>query len=463
MSARRCDAVVVGGGLAGITAALDLAAAGARVTLVERRRRLGGLTWSFPHAGRSVDNGQHVFLRCCRAYLGFLSRIGSSGDVELQPRMEITAVRPAPVPGGTPTRGTLRRNRLPAPLQLGGSLLRYPLMSLSERLGVGRAVLALLRAGGDGADLDRETFAAWLARHGQGPGAIDALWDLITVATINLPSREASAAAAAMVFRTGLLEDPTAADIGWSRVPLGTLHGERAAATLERAGVTVRLGETAHCLTARGSGETGARFELQCEGGSVGSDLAVVAVAHTAVGALLPPGSLTDQDRLERLGTSAIVNVHVVYDRPVTDLPLLAGVGSPLQWVFDRTGSSGLAGAGQYLAVSLSAADHLVGRHPEVITAEVLPELEALLPEARGARVLDTLVTKERTATFRAAPGSTALRPGPSTALAGMAVAGAWTATGWPATMEGAVRSGHAAAEAVLGTPDRHLPTEEVA
>ena len=463
MREHRCDAVVIGGGLAGITAALDLAATGARVTLVERRRRLGGCTWSFRHHGHHVDNGQHVFLRCCHAYLGFLSRIGSAGDVELQARLEITAVRPAPASGGAPVRGTLGRSGLPAPLQLGGSLLRYPLMSLAERLGVGRAVLALRRLELDDPALDQETFASWLARHGQGPGSLDALWDLITVATVNLPAREASAAAAAMVFKTGLLDDPAAADIGWAKVPLGTLHGERAAATLERAGVRVRLGETARAVRPGRADAGGTRFEVGTDRAQLGAELVVAAVPHTGVGSLLPDGSLSDQDRLERLGTSAIVNVHVVYDRPVTDLAFLAGVGSPVQWVFDRSASSGLAGAGQYLAVSLSAADHLVGRHPERITAEILPELERLIPEARGAAVIDTLVTKERAATFRAAPGSGALRPGPSTSLTGLAVAGAWTATGWPATMEGAVRSGHAAADTVLAHPARHLPTEEVA
>ncbi|MDA8061887.1 MAG: FAD-dependent oxidoreductase, partial [Actinomycetota bacterium] len=178
-----------------------------------------------------------------------------------------------------------------------------------------------------------------------------------------------------------------------------------------------------------------------------------------SAGSLLPAGSFPGQELLEKLGTSAIVNLHVVFDRQVTDLPLLAGVGSPVQWVFDRSASAGLDGNGQYLALSLSAADHLVGRHPDLIAAELLPELERLLPEARGARVLETLVTKERAATFRAAPGSSCLRPGPSTSTPGLSVAGAWTATGWPATMEGAVRSGHAAAAAALDSSGRRSPT----
>lgn len=456
------DAVVVGGGLAGITAALDLATRGAQVTLLERRQRLGGLTWSFRHEGRWVDNGQHVFLRCCHAYRGFLTRIGSDGDVELQPRLDVTAVRPGAT-GGAPLCGTLRRNGLPAPLQLGASLLRYPLLSTSDRLGVGRAALALRRLRLGDPALDTETFASWLGRHGQSPRAIAGLWDLITVATINLPAREASLAVAAKVFKTGLLEEAGAADIGWSRLPLGTLHGTRAGATLQRAGVDVRLGRRVGGVHLRTGG--GPRYTVVAEGGDapVNADIVVVAVPHTAAGALLPPHSVPAQDRLGDLGTSAIVNVHVVYDRRVTDLPLLAGVDSPVQWVFDRTASSGLPGGGQYLAVSLSAADELIGRHPDDIAARVTAELPRLLPDAGRAEVREALVTKERSATFRAVPGSGALRPGPTTAHAGLVVAGAWTATGWPATMEGAVRSGHAAAAAALDPLLDSTPSEEVA
>ena len=490
---RRADAVVVGGGLAGLTAALDLADAGASVVLVERRRRLGGLTWSFEHAGRWIDNGQHVFLRCCEAYLGFLERIGSAGDVELQQRLEVTAVRPAGTPGGRPRVGTLRRSNLPAPLQLGPALLRYPHLGVAGRIGAGRAALALRRVDLSDPALDTETFAAWLGRHGQGPAAVAALWDLITVATVNLPAREASLAVAAMVWKTGLLTDPAAADIGWARVPLGRLHGARAADALARAGVLVALGRRAGrvellepSLAGRGrfsvptrpdgaGGAGGAAHAVDSAhavdaGGTIDAieaDAVVVAVPHGAAGDVLPAGAIRAQESLGQLGTSAIVNVHVVYDRCVMDRPLLAGVGSALQWVFDRTVSSGLAppaGTGpQYLAVSLSAADHLLRRHPDAIAGEVLAELPRLLPAAAGATVLDTLVTKEPAATFRAVPGTAQLRPTAETAFGGLAVAGAWTATGWPATMEGAVRSGHAASAAALRPLTDRTFSEEVA
>ena len=238
--------IVVGGGLAGISAALACADAGADVTLFEKRSRLGGLTWSFTHDGLVMDNGQHVFLRCCTAYLDFLQRIGSDGDVELQPRLDVTVLRPAQMTSGParrPERAVLHRDPLPAPLHLGRSLLRYGLLPVSARLGLGRAALPLSRLDLEDPALDRQTFASWLAQHGQSAAAVSALWDLICLPTVNLPATEASLSMAAKVFQTGLLTDASAGDIGWSRVPLGVLHGERAAAALRQAGVQVRLGE----------------------------------------------------------------------------------------------------------------------------------------------------------------------------------------------------------------------------
>jgi uncharacterized protein with NAD-binding domain and iron-sulfur cluster len=177
---------------------------------------------------------------------------------------------------------------------------------------------------------------------------------------------------------------------------------------------------------------------------------------------MLPAGALADPGRLRDLGTSPIVNLHVGYDRRVMELPVVATVRSPVQFVFDRTESSGLS-RGQLLAVSLSAADEDIARRPEELRARFLPALAALFPAARSAVVERFVVTREPAATFRAAPGVAGLRPGAATALPGLALAGAHTATGWPATMEGAVRSGHAAAHEVLTTLTRSRPREVLA
>jgi uncharacterized protein with NAD-binding domain and iron-sulfur cluster len=186
---------------------------------------------------------------------------------------------------------------------------------------------------------------------------------------------------------------------------------------------------------------------VDTDAGPVEADAAIVAVPHDRAAAMLPDGALTQP--LEQLGTSPIVNAHLIYDRRVTDLPLAAGLHTPVQWLFDRTEESGLT-HGQHIALSLSGADREMGMSNEELRDELVPALGELLPAARGAMVEDFFVVREHAATFRAEPGSGRLRPGPRTLVPGLVLAGAWTDTGWPATMEGAVRSGHAAAREVL-------------
>lgn len=442
----RVDAVVVGGGLAGLAAALELADAGCSVALVERRRRLGGLTWSFERGGLSFDNGQHVFLRCCDAYRGFLGRIGATGDVVLQDRLSVPVVRP----GGRSA--TIARRALPAPLHLAGAMARYGHLSLADRVRLGPAIAALRRLDPDDPALDGETFGHWLARHHQRQRAVEALWDLITLPTVNLPAAEASLAMGVKVFRTGLLDTADGADIGWAAVPLGVLHGERAASALAAAGVELVTGARVTALDPDPDG-----WRLSIDGGAaLVAGAVVLAVPPTVAADLAPAGALPP---LARLGTSPIVDVQLVLDRRVTDLPLFAAVDSPVQYVFDRTATAGLdPRRGQVLALSLSGADTLVGCRPADLVARFTAALGTLLPGMARARVVDAVVTKEQAATFRATPGSAALRPSPGVVAPGLAVAGAWCATGWPATMEGAVRAGRSAAAALLPAATAPLP-----
>jgi squalene-associated FAD-dependent desaturase len=444
-------AVVVGGGLAGVTAALSLADAGLRVTLLETRPRLGGLAFSFHRDGLTVDNGQHVYLRCCTAYRWFLDRIGGAALAPLQHRLDIPVVdvrRPA-----GRRLGRLRRDPLPVPLHLGRSLAAYPHLSLADRARAVRAALAL--GGLDLADpaLDEQDFGSWLAAQGQSPRAVEALWDLIGVATLNAVAGDASLALAAMVLRTGLLSTPGAADLGWARVPLGDLHDRLARAALDAAGVRTELRTRVTSLGRESDG----RWSVRVPGETLPADAVVLAVPQREAHALLPPGALDDPGRLLEIGTAPILNVHVVYDRAVLATPFLAALGTPVQWVFDRTEASGLT-TGQYLALSQSAAQDEIDLPVAALRERYLPELEKLLPGARRARVTDFFVTRERTATFAPAPGTGRLRPGARTLLPGLALAGAWTATGWPATMEGAVRSGAAAAGSALGDLGRPRP-----
>lgn len=470
--------VVIGGGVAGIVAALDCAQAGAEVTLLEVRRRLGGAAYSFERDGMWLDNGQHVFLRCCEAYIALLERLGSGGRVRIQGRLEIPVVSPGV------KRGVLRRGGLPAPLHLAGALARYPHLTVGEKVRAARAALALARL--DQADaVERErmegtTLGEWLKEHGQRGHALAVLWDLIALPTMNLPAAQGSLALGAFVLRKGLLEHNDAGDIGFHVRPLRETIGEPALMALTRAGVRVMLGVRAQAVEAVGpqagsatqavrpqgekavetvgsqiessgeeSGAVAARLRVSTGDGAVEADAVVCAVPHQRAAPLLEPLLGGEVEPWRGLGESAIVNVHVVYDRRVCELDFAAGVGTCVQYVFDRTDAVGLS-EGQYLAVSLSGAGQEMGMTGEALREHYLSALRELFPRARDAVPRAVHVSREHAATFRATPGSGALRPGARTSIPGLALAGAWTDTGWPATLEGAALSGHAAAREVL-------------
>lgn len=442
-------AVVVGGGLAGIAAALRLADAGREVVLLEKRPRLGGAAFSFSRAGLSVDNGQHVFLRCCTAYLALLARLGVTDQVTLQPRLDIPVLR------GDGRAARLSRVRgIPAPLHLGAALARYRLLCPADRARVARGALALRRLDPADRSLDQRALGPFLRGHGQNDATIRNLWGILATATLNLDPDEASLALAAKVFRTGLLDHAPAADVGYAAAPLGRLHSTAASRALAAAGVEVVLDQAVEAVepggVVRARGPAGRRSWV--------APIVVLAVPPRDGFAITPTLAGSDAAPAQRLEVSPIVNIHVVYDRPVTDLPFAAAVDSPVQWFFDRTDTSGLRATrphAQYLAVTVSAADAVIAEPSRTLQTQFVAELARLLPAARNAEVLDAFVTRERRATFRQAPGSWAMRPAADAGPEGVWLAGAWTDTGWPDTMEGAVRSGVAAAEAALEVPLR--------
>ena len=479
MTARRV--VVIGGGLAGISAAIRLREAGVAVTLLEARGWLGGATCSFTRGDLTIDNGQHIFLRCCTAYQDLLARLGVTGSVSMQDRFDVTVLSPH-------GQARLRRSNLPGLLQFAGALAGYPLLSLAERLKVGRAVLAMRMADEASPALDQIALGDWLTARWQGDHARRVLWDLFTVSSLNVAGDQASTALAATVIKTALLGGRGAADIGISAVPLGELHGSAAERLLARLGAEVRLGTKAVAIETAGRG---GRFMVRMASGADGTERRLGAARGAADGTApdgaadgaLADGALADgalagrglaadgivlavpawvaaklapaelavaAGQWPQLGISPIVNVHVIYDRRVTRLPFAAAVDSPVQWVFDKTAAAGLS-RGQYLAVSLSAADGYVDVPAARLQEQFVPALSGLFPAAADATVVDCFVTRERRATFRQVPGSAALRPGAATAVPGLVLAGAWTDTGWPDTMEGAVRSGESAAQHIIG------------
>jgi squalene-associated FAD-dependent desaturase len=397
-------AAVVGGGLAGLSAGLELVDAGHEVTLYEARPTLGGAVQTLPRREGDPepppDNGQHIALGCFTAYLGFLDRIGESTSVRREP-LEL------PVVDEQGRRAAIRPSA--------AALLGYRHLPLRDRL---RILKALARWGSSSGG----TFAEALRRRGQSPQAIERFWDVFIRPALNLPAEEAAAEAGDFTVRTALLAGKRASDLLLPTRPLGKMHGEAAGRALEAAGATVR---------------TGARVD---ELGELDADAIVVAVPPAESARLLGEPE-------PKLVYSPIVSVHLLFDRPLLAEPLAALLGSPAHWVFDRGRLTGHEpDSGQYLTVVSSGAPEL-----EALRGRELVELiaGALVERLGAAELLWSRVSREPEATIAVRPGSDAHRAGPRTARSNVTRAGAWTATGWPPTMESAVRSGLAAAQAL--------------
>jgi squalene-associated FAD-dependent desaturase len=387
---------VVGGGLAGLSAALDLVDAGHDVTLHEARPTLGGAVQTLPRREGDPepppDNGQHIALGCFSEYLRFLDRIGEGRSVR---RLRLSL----PVLDEQGRAASIRRSPV--------ALLRYRHVSVGERL-------AILRALARWSPMRHaETFGDELRARGQSDRAIERFWDVFIRPALNLPADEASAEAGLFTVRTALLGEAEDADLVLPAKPLGQMHGEAAGRALEAAGATV---------------ETGVRIE---DVDALDADAVVLAI---------PPAD-------SELEYSPIVSVHLWFDRPLLSSPLAALLGSDAHWVFDRGALTGHPPErGQYLTVVSSGAPELMELRGRELVDRIAGEITGRLG---GAELLWSRVSREPHATIAVRPGSDAHRPGPETDRPNVVRAGAWTATGWPPTMEGAVRSGRAAARAL--------------
>lgn len=435
--------VVVGSGLAGLRAALACQARGARVSVLEARSLAGGATWSRIHRGLGfeIDNGQHVFMRCCEAYRSFLSLLGVDHHVQLQPRLSV------PVFHAGAGRSLIRRSPLPAPAHLLPSLLRFAGLRPAERLRAIRIAAGIASLDPDSPSLDDQAMGQWLTDRGASPAQIDGLWNLLIRPTLNLDVAEASLATALKVLRTGFLDSSDGADIGVSRIPLGRLHAEPAIRLLERGGGRVHLRSRVHEFAWPSTGGV----EVRTSAGGLLADGVILATPPLAAADLLArSGERATSRRMASLGASPIVNLHLVFDRRIFHCPFGVVTDSPLEWIFDRSERLG-DGPEQYLTVSLSAADRWLGTSQARLRACFEAELRRIFPDARDARLLGFAVTIERQATDRPTPGSRSLRPEPGASpLPGVFMAGAYTRTGWPSTMESAVRRGEAAAQHAL-------------
>jgi squalene-associated FAD-dependent desaturase len=422
-------AVVVGGGLAGLAAALELADARHDVTVLEARPTLGGAVQTLPEREGDPDpppdNGQHIALGCCVEYLGFLARIGEAGSVRREP-----LALPVIAENGSVARIA------PGPL----GLLRYGHVPLRDRLTIARVARSLGKL--DPAEHDDETFAALLRRLGQSQAAIDRFWDVFIRPALNVRCEEVSAAPALFTVQTALLGEREASDVVLPLAPLGVMHGEAAGAALRERGGVVRTGERVTAL------EDGA--VVLADGGRVEADLVVVALPPAESAQVLgePDPGLED---------SPIVSAHLLLDRPILGFEVAALLGSPAHWIFDRGALTGRrpGGGGQYLTVVSSGAPELLEVRGRSLVDLLAGELTARLGPAE---LLWSRVSREPAATFAALPGTAARRRGVDTGRPGVARAGAWTDTGWPATMESAVRSGRAAARFLLASSPARAP-----
>ena len=433
--------MVIGGGLAGLSAACALVDRGINVTLIERRAYLGGRAFSFtdPQTGIELDNGQHIFLRCCTEYIDFLTKIQAFDQTTLQSRLRVT------VADRRGERATLSSTRfLPAPLDLLPGLLRYRHLSISDRLRVIRGMMSIRRTNRERrrAELDAMTFRDWLTQHGQNERTINALWELIALPILNDTVDAVSAYMGIMAFQDSLLAGKGMADLGYSRVGLSTLISNGARQYIEARGGRIIMGRRVAGLSFTGGRVTGVQAGTE----HIEADAVVSALPWDGLERLLaqeeegdaPPARITPPP----LEWAPIVGLHIGYDRPVLDVPFMTVLDSPIQWIFNRSLMQEGAGAEGRLAVSISAAWKEARMSEDELREMAITELNAAAPATRDASITFFRVVKQPLATFRCLPGTQDMRLTQSTPIPGLFLAGDWTQTGWPATMESAVRSG---------------------
>jgi squalene-associated FAD-dependent desaturase len=431
--------LVIGGGLAGLSAAVGLAQHGFRVTVLESRNRLGGRAGSFtdPGTGQMVDACQHVSMGCCTNLTHFLRTVGVDHLLAPQPKLYFV----------TPDRRTsvFKADPWPAPFHLGRALFGAHYLTPGDKLRVAYGLAAMLWARPD-AD---PPLLPWLQKHRQNRRTIERFWGVVLTSALNETVDRVGLKYARKVFRDGFVRHRDAFTVYVPSVPLGRLYGDELRAWLTSHNVELRENASVRRLAVPPEGPRVSHIELR-DGSSLSADWYVLAVPFDRVADLLP-ADLVEREPyfggVKNLTPSPITSVHLWFDRPTMTLPHAVLVDCLGQWVFDR----GEVAPGEfYLQVVVSAARDLRGLGRDEIQRQIVEELGRVFPAIARAQLLRAKVVTEHTATFSAVPGVDRWRVPQGSPVANLAVAGDWTATGWPATMEGAVRSGYLAAEAVL-------------
>ena len=440
------DVAVVGGGLAGLAAACALADAGKRVVLLERRPYVGGRASSYEHPGTGevVDNCQHLLLGSCTNLIDFYGRLGVQEKISWFDRFTFLE------PGGR--RSQLQPGWLPAPLHNTFGFLTARAFSVADKLAIARVMLSLLR----GVPEDtQENFANWLERHGQTRGAVDRFWRPLMHSALNDDLDRLSVHYAGLVIRASFLSSARGGAMGFSSLPLSELY-HHAVGYIEARGGTVLLRTSAESFVCDAATH---RWTVTAQGASVNAEDVILALPFEATRKLLPTLPAMDgvanplAEQIGHFEHSPITGVHLWFDRKITDFPHAVLLDTTMQWMFNKTllqPGTRAKDEGDYLELVVSASKSLVPMQRQEIVDLALADLALFFPAVRQAKLLKATVVKEVRATFCVTPGLDAHRPKSETVWPGIFLAGDWTATGWPSTMEGAVRSGYLAAEALV-------------
>lgn len=452
--------IVIGGGLAGLSAGIALVEAGWRVRIFEQRPFLGGRATSYwlPD-GEHVDNCQHVTFGCCTNLEDFYRRVGAADKIKFFDRLLLQD------PQGR--QGSLQAGILPAPLHLMGSFLTFAPLSTIDKLAIGRGMMAIFQSKGEPEELNggqNVSMMDWLKGKGQTQRAIERFWRVVLVSALSEELDRIDARYGIQVFWKSVLATRKGYLMGVPSVELRALY-ELCRTSIEGKGGEVNFRMPLRELRFEGNELKSVVFD---EGRAEEADAVVLALPHCTLDELLPEEVKKINPGLAHIGKiqdAPITGVHFWFDRQVMSEPFLALLDTTTQWIFNKSllyggKNSASKEKGQYLQLVISASYDLLKKSRQEIVDLCLAEVRRALPLAGAANLLKATVIKEAAATFSPQPGVDRWRPTQQTAVKGMYLAGDWTATGWPATMEGAVRSGYLAAEAVLrvaGTPRAFL------